>query len=83
MVTLTTDSAYGFSPCHNKDLTKPTECTLLGHTSCMRQIMERGIAHSSQRSDTRDMTADGDTKGGIDRHMPLQVMGGTRSCKHD
>eukprot|EP00959_Pyramimonas_sp_CCMP1952_P240100 5017442-Pyramimonas_sp.AAC.1 len=45
--------------------------------------MERGIVHSIQWCDTRDMTADGHTKGSIDRGMLLQVMGGTQSFKHD
>eukprot|EP00959_Pyramimonas_sp_CCMP1952_P079959 1671675-Pyramimonas_sp.AAC.2 len=45
--------------------------------------MERGIAHSIQRRDTRDMTADGHIKGGIDREMPLQVTGGKQAFKHD
>eukprot|EP00959_Pyramimonas_sp_CCMP1952_P424259 8886544-Pyramimonas_sp.AAC.1 len=45
--------------------------------------MERGIVHSIQWCDTRDMPADGHTKGSIDRDMPLQVMGGKRTFKHD
>eukprot|EP00959_Pyramimonas_sp_CCMP1952_P418383 8764814-Pyramimonas_sp.AAC.1 len=45
--------------------------------------MERGIVHSAQWRDIRDMTADGHTKWSIDRHMLLQVMGGTQSFKHD
>eukprot|EP00959_Pyramimonas_sp_CCMP1952_P341841 7160796-Pyramimonas_sp.AAC.1 len=45
--------------------------------------MERGIAHSIQWCDTRDMTADGHTKGSIVREMLLQAMGGTQSFKYD
>eukprot|EP00959_Pyramimonas_sp_CCMP1952_P240377 5023493-Pyramimonas_sp.AAC.1 len=45
--------------------------------------MERGIAHCIQWWDTRGMTADGHTKGSIDRDMLLPVMGGTQSFKHD
>eukprot|EP00959_Pyramimonas_sp_CCMP1952_P405044 8489071-Pyramimonas_sp.AAC.1 len=45
--------------------------------------MERGIVHSIQWCDTRDMTADGQTKGGIDRETLLQVMGGMHTFKHD
>eukprot|EP00959_Pyramimonas_sp_CCMP1952_P173555 3626636-Pyramimonas_sp.AAC.1 len=45
--------------------------------------MERGIVHSIQWCETRDMTADGHTKGGIDREMVLQVMGGLQTFKHD
>eukprot|EP00959_Pyramimonas_sp_CCMP1952_P412780 8649714-Pyramimonas_sp.AAC.1 len=48
----------------SKDLKKPTECTILGHISWMRQMMERGIVLSIQWCDTRDMTVDGHAKGG-------------------
>eukprot|EP00959_Pyramimonas_sp_CCMP1952_P067698 1412946-Pyramimonas_sp.AAC.1 len=44
--------------------------------------MERGIAHSIQWCDTRDMTADGHAKGSIDREMLLQVMGYIQAFKH-
>eukprot|EP00959_Pyramimonas_sp_CCMP1952_P340798 7138314-Pyramimonas_sp.AAC.1 len=59
----------------SKDLEKPAECTFLGDISWIRQKMERGIVHSIQWCDTRDMSADGHTKGSIDREMLLQVMG--------
>eukprot|EP00959_Pyramimonas_sp_CCMP1952_P032260 677176-Pyramimonas_sp.AAC.1 len=45
--------------------------------------MEREIVRSIQWCDTRDMTADGHTKGSVNREMLLQVMGGTQSFKHD
>eukprot|EP00959_Pyramimonas_sp_CCMP1952_P262508 5488786-Pyramimonas_sp.AAC.1 len=45
--------------------------------------MERGIVRCLQWCDARDMTADGHTKGSIDRDMLLQVMGRTQSFKHD
>eukprot|EP00959_Pyramimonas_sp_CCMP1952_P304725 6377450-Pyramimonas_sp.AAC.1 len=45
--------------------------------------MERGIAHSTRWCDTRDMTADGHTKGSIDREMLLQATGGIQALKHD
>eukprot|EP00959_Pyramimonas_sp_CCMP1952_P442854 9270591-Pyramimonas_sp.AAC.1 len=41
--------------------------------------MERGIVRSIQWCDTRDMTADGRTKGSIDRELLLQVMGGKQT----
>eukprot|EP00959_Pyramimonas_sp_CCMP1952_P394842 8272912-Pyramimonas_sp.AAC.1 len=44
--------------------------------------MERGIAHSIQWCEARDMFADG-FKGSIDREMLLQVMAGIHSFKHD
>eukprot|EP00959_Pyramimonas_sp_CCMP1952_P447313 9365759-Pyramimonas_sp.AAC.1 len=45
--------------------------------------MERGIVHIIQWCDTRDLTADGHTKGSIDREMPLQVTGGIQAFKYD
>eukprot|EP00959_Pyramimonas_sp_CCMP1952_P392745 8229433-Pyramimonas_sp.AAC.1 len=45
--------------------------------------MERGVVHSIQRCDARDMTADGHIKGSIDREMLLQVLGGIQAFKHD
>eukprot|EP00959_Pyramimonas_sp_CCMP1952_P322520 6749077-Pyramimonas_sp.AAC.1 len=46
-------------------------------------MVERGIAHSIQWRDTRDMTADGRTKGSIDREMLPQGMRGIQSMNHD
>eukprot|EP00959_Pyramimonas_sp_CCMP1952_P421992 8840009-Pyramimonas_sp.AAC.1 len=45
--------------------------------------MGRGVVRGIQWCDTSGTTADGHAKGGIDRDMPLQVMGGARSFKHD
>ena len=44
-------------------------------------MMDRGIVHSVQWCDTRDMTADGHTKGSIDRDLLLQVMSGSQTFK--
>ena len=46
-------------------------------------MMERNIVHCVQWCDTRDMTADGHTKGSIDRELLLQVMSGIQSFKHE
>ena len=82
-VTLTIDAESVFKSLSSKDLKKPTECTLLGHISWIRQMMERGIVQSVQWCDTRDMTADGHTKGSIDRELLLQVMAGSQTYKYD
>eukprot|EP00959_Pyramimonas_sp_CCMP1952_P283730 5930961-Pyramimonas_sp.AAC.1 len=74
-VTLTIDAESVFKSLSSKDLKKPTESTLSGHISWIRQMMECGLVHSIQRCDARDMTADGHTKGSIDREMLPQVMG--------
>eukprot|EP00959_Pyramimonas_sp_CCMP1952_P289688 6058560-Pyramimonas_sp.AAC.1 len=82
-VILTIDAESVFKSFSSKDLKKPAGCALLGHISWIRQMMERGIAHGIQWCDTRDMTADGHAKGSIDIYMLVQVIGGTRSFKHD
>ena len=78
-VTLTIDAESVFKSLPSKDLKKPTECTLLGHISWIRQMTDRGIVQSVQWCDTRDMTADGHTKGSIDRDLLLQAMSGSQS----
>eukprot|EP00959_Pyramimonas_sp_CCMP1952_P209594 4385179-Pyramimonas_sp.AAC.1 len=61
----------------------PTERTLLGQISWIRGLMDIGIVHHVQWCDTRDMTANGHTKGSIDRELLLEVMSGTQSFKYD
>ena len=46
-------------------------------------MLERGIVQSIQWCDILGMTADGHTKGSIDRELLLQVMAGSQSYKHD
>ena len=82
-VTLTIDAESVFKSLSSKDLKKPTECTLLGHISWIRQMLERGIVHSVQWCDTRDMSADGHTKGSIDRDLLYKVMNGEQTFKYD
>ena len=45
--------------------------------------MERGIVHCVQWCDTRDMSADGHTKGSIDRELLYQAMIGNQIFKYD
>ena len=82
-VYLTIDAESVFKSLSSKDLKKPTECTLLGHISWIRQMMSKGIVYAIQWCDTRDMTADGHTKGSIDRDGILQVMAGQQTFKHE
>ena len=82
-VTLTIDAESVFKSLSSKDLKKPAECTLLGHISWARQMMERGIVHCVQWCDTRDMSADGHTKGSIDRDLLYQVMEGIQGFNYD
>ena len=45
-------------------------------------MLALGIISGVQWCDTRDMTADGHTKGCIDRELLLEVMQGRQSFKH-
>ena len=46
-------------------------------------MLERGIVHCVQWCDTRDMSADGHTKGSIDRDLLYKVMDGIQTFKYD
>eukprot|EP00959_Pyramimonas_sp_CCMP1952_P345194 7229207-Pyramimonas_sp.AAC.1 len=74
---LTIDAESVYKSLSSNDLKIPTERTLLGHISWIRELMDIGIVHNVQWYDTRDMTADGQTKGSIDRELLLEVMSGT------
>ena len=78
-VALTTDAESVFKSLSSKDLKCPTEKTLLGHVAWLRQLLDRGLIWEVQWCDTRDMTADGHTKGSIDRDLLFQVMDGKQS----
>eukprot|EP00959_Pyramimonas_sp_CCMP1952_P320472 6706519-Pyramimonas_sp.AAC.1 len=78
-VSLTIDAESVYKALSSKDLKIPTERALLGHISWIRELMDIGIVHDAQWCDTRDMTADGHTKGSVDRELLLEVMSGTQS----
>jgi hypothetical protein len=82
-VTLTTDAESLYKSLTSKDLKVPTEKTLLGHVSWIREMMMMmGLIHAVQWCDTRDMTADGHTKGSVDRHLLLEAMSGRQVFIH-
>ena len=81
-VVLTTDAESVFKSLTSRDLKIPTERTLLGHIAWIREMVEHGIVSQIQWCDTRDMTADGHTKGSIERELLLQVMSGKQVYKH-
>ena len=82
-VTLTTDAESVYKSLTSRDLKVPTEKTLLGHVSWIRELLELGIVSHIQCCDTRDMTADGHTKGSIDRALLLEVMAGQQVFRYD
>ena len=46
-------------------------------------MMDVGVLVNVQWCDTRDMSADGHTKGSIERDSLLEVVSGHQSFKHD
>ena len=75
-VTLTTEAESVYKSLTSRDLKVPAEKTLLGHVSWVRELMQLGLIKSLHWCDTRDMTADGHTKGSVDRTLLLQLMQG-------
>ena len=81
-VTLTTDAESVYKSLSSKDLNCPTEKTLMGHVAWLRQLLDRGLIWEIQWCDTRDMTADGHTKGSIDRALLKDIMDGKQVFNH-
>ena len=75
---MTIDAEPVYNSLTSRDLKVPSEKTLLGHIAWLREMVSLGIIKRLQWCDTRDMTADGHTKGVIDRDMLLQLMEGAQ-----
>ena len=80
---LTVDAESVYKSLSSADVKTPTEKSLLGHVMWVRELLAIGVLRSVQWCDTRDMTADGHTKGCIDRDLLLKLMGGWQQYKHD
>ena len=61
----------------------PAEKTLHVHLRWMRELLDRGVLRFLKWIDTRDMSADGHTKGSITRDDILRLMRGHYEAKHD
>ena len=59
------------------------EKTLLGHIARIREWLQNGIIESLQWCDTRDTTADGHTKGSVDRSLLIELMSGRQRYRYD
>ena len=81
-ITLTTDAESVYKSLTSRDLKVPTEKTLLEDVSWRREVISLGFVQCVQWCDTRDMTADGHTKGCIDRAFLLQLMQGQQRYVH-
>ena len=79
---LTLDAESVYKSLTSRELKTPTEKTLLGHIAWIRELLQLGVINQIQWCDTRDMTADGHTKGCIDRKMLLDLMSGRQQFNH-
>ena len=61
----------------------PTEKTLAAHVFWLKDLLKRHVLTSVTWLDTRDMSADGHTKGCIDRAAILAVMSGELSIQYE
>ncbi len=82
-VILTIDAEGVYKSLTSRDLRVPTEKTLLGHVCYLREQLQLGNILMIQWCDTRDMTADGHTKGCIDRQLLLDVMRGIQKYSYE
>ena len=81
-VTLTTDAESVFRSLSSRDCKTPAEKTLLGHVMYLRELLLLALIDELRWCDTRDMTADGHTKGCIDRALLLKLMAGNQAFLH-
>ena len=54
----------------------PAEKTLMGHVVWLRELLKLGLIRKARWCDTRHMSADGHTKGSIERHGLFDLMQG-------
>ena len=80
---LTLDAESVYKSLTSRELKTPTEKTLLGHISWIRELLQTHVIHYIQWCDTRDMTADGHTKGCIDRKLLLDLMLGMQKSNRN
>ena len=82
-VYLTIDAESVYKSVTSRDLETPAEKTLLGHILWLRELLQLRLIESIQWCDTRDMAADGHTKGTIDRALLLDLMRGKQIYRHE
>ena len=70
------DARSVFSAVENENFKYPTEKSLLSHISWIKQLTTSKIINILGWVDTRDMIADGMTKGSIDRSQLISAMKG-------
>ena len=61
----------------------PADNGVLCHIQYLRELLDEGVLHALVWTDTRDMLADGLTKGSIDRQLLHELMNGKVEVRHD
>ena len=61
---------------------QPAERSLLCHVQYLRELLDKRILHYLFSLETRDMSADGLTKGVVSRDLLHEAMAGTMSFRH-
>ena len=79
---LVTDSMSLFQAISAHTLKMPREKSLVLHLFWLRELLNRQVLNELKWCDTRDMTADGHTKGSVSRDALLQLMNGIFNYKH-
>ena len=79
---LVTDSMSLFQAIHAHKVKIPSEKSLALHLFWLRELLSRQILNELKWCDTRDMTADGHTKGSVDRQALLKFMNGIFQYSH-
>ena len=77
-----TDSYSIFSYLAAAHLKLPAEKSTFYHLAFLREKLESGLIHAYNWVDTRDMVADGLTKGSIDRGALSAIMDGRYDLEH-
>ena len=60
----------------------PADNGMLSHVQCMRELLDCRVVTALGWTDTRDMVADGATKGAVDRNLLHECMSGTSAIRH-
>ena len=81
-IELALDAMSVFAATTATNIKIPSEKSLLGHLQYLREKLDKQIFKALIWTDTRDMQADGMTKGGIDREAVEQCMSGSMVIKH-
>lgn len=77
-----TDAANLLLILENSSMTNPAEKNFLIHLLMLKDKLEHKVVNSLRWCDTRDMTADGHTKGNIPRTLIHDIMNGTLTINH-